>query len=251
MAKTTRSPVRSFTRIAPYYDQLMSTVPYTFWVNYVEKLVARFGAQAERVLDLATGTGSVGLIFAQKGYQVTGVDASQPMLAEAAHKAEELGLPLKLIQQDLTRLSLNATFDLAVCLYDSLNYILSPEGIAGCFAGVKACLQPEGLFIFDLNTEYALKAELFTQDNLRTSEPFKYRWTSHYDSQERLSTITMEFWTPKGEEFVEVHRQRAYSPEQIDDLLQQAAFTPLACYDAFSFSPHQPESGRIYFVAHS
>ena len=50
-----------FEEVAPYYDTLMASVPYGRWVDYVERLLAIYHSPALRVLDLACGTGQVGV----------------------------------------------------------------------------------------------------------------------------------------------------------------------------------------------
>jgi SAM-dependent methyltransferase len=243
------SDADAFRRLAPYYDELMATVPYTYWVKYVERLVRRFRRRPRRVVDLATGTGSVGLILAERRYQVTGVDLSAGMLAEAARKAALLGLQIELIEQDLAHLDIKQSFDLAVCLYDSLNYLTGTGDLQSCFRGVFNCLVPDGLFIFDMNTERALREELFTQNNLTRKQPFKYDWKSHYDPEAKVSRVEMRFWTPEGDEFSEVHYQRAHPIEDVSAMLVDAGFQIGGVFDAFTTSPPDETSERVHFVA--
>jgi SAM-dependent methyltransferase len=49
------------------------------------------------VLDVGTGTGSLGLLAAELGYRVTGLDLSEGMLARARAKAEHRGLDVTLV----------------------------------------------------------------------------------------------------------------------------------------------------------
>jgi ubiquinone/menaquinone biosynthesis C-methylase UbiE len=230
----------------------MDSVPYRAWVDYVELLVVKFRGQPRHVLDLACGTGNVGLELARRGFQVTGVDRSAGMLAEARRKAQAEGLAAEFLQQDMTALDLPPKFDLCVCLYDSLNYILEPEGLQRAFHGVAGVLRPQGLFIFDLNTEFALAMNLFTQRDLDPQTEVKYDWYSEYDSATHLCRVQMKFYVAEEgrlREFQEVHLERAYGLEEVQRMLRQAGFTPLALYDAFSFKKPRNTSDRVYFVA--
>ncbi len=139
----------SFASIGPYYDALMSTVPYDSWVDYVEALLDRFGHRPGTVLDLACGTGKVGAEMARRGYgPVFGVDLSEGMVRVATEANR-----LRAAVQDAQALGLRPeAFDLVVSLYDSLNYLLEPTGLRACFEGVYGCLGSGGLFVFDLNT---------------------------------------------------------------------------------------------------
>jgi SAM-dependent methyltransferase len=49
------------------------------------------------VLDVGTGTGSLGLLAAELGYRITGLDLSEGMLAKARAKAEARGLDMTFV----------------------------------------------------------------------------------------------------------------------------------------------------------
>lgn len=245
-------PAPSFSRIAPYYDDLMQDVPYAIWLEFILSLSARHGVHPTRILDLACGTGTISLMLAVRGYQVVGIDGSEPMLEVARRKESISGAHVEFIRGDLRSFEAPGAFDLVICLYDSLNNILEPEGIQQAFQAVSRSLAPDGLFIFDVNTEYAFRANLFTQENRRPQARVQYRWRSQYDYSSRICTVDMEFWVAEGGirlHFSELHRQRAYSQAELDNWLEMAGLTPLASYDGTSFRPPRPHTDRLYCVA--
>ena len=241
-----------FARIAPHYDALMVGVPYAAWADYVTQLAARAGRPilpGAKLLDLATGTGSVALQFAARGCAVTGIDRSQPMLAEAQRKVAQQGFDIPLLCRDLADFHLPPDFDHALCLYDSLNYILDDKEVKRAFANVGAALKPDGLFIFDVNTVQALEAELFTQSNV-SGAPVEYRWKSKYHSDTRTSRINMSFRVrASGEKFTIVHHQRAYTDAEIRSFLAHAGFKKVTAYEAYRMSPPRHQTDRVYYVA--
>src|SRR4029077_11853829 len=113
-----------FTDVAEVYDSLMSVVPYRHWVDYVERIWERFEASPTSVLDLACGTGNVTLELARRGYRATGVDNSEAMLRQARTKPAGHA---RFLLQDARHLDLPVRFDACVCLFDSLNYLLTPD----------------------------------------------------------------------------------------------------------------------------
>ena len=241
-----------FAPIAPHYDALMSNVPYDLWAHYVTQLASRAGRPVHRgsqVLDLATGTGSLALEFAALGCRVTGIDCSEPMLVQARRKAAECGLDIPFIHRDLADFQLPSEFDHAVCLYDSLNYIIEPDRLKQAFANIRAALKPTGLLIFDVNTVYALEAELFTQEN-RHGSPVEYRWRSKYSPKTKLSRIKMDFRVlATGERISVIHHQRAYTDAEFRSLLSQAGFAEISAYNAYRVTPPTAKSDRVFYVA--
>ncbi len=233
-------PEDPFAAIAPHYDALMANVPYGIWVDYVSELCARAGRPVRpgsRVLDLATGTGSVALEFAVRGCSVVGLDFSGPMLEQARRKARARRLSAEFVQADLAQFSLPPEFDHAVCLYDSLNYLLTLAALKRAFANIRKALQPDGVLVFDVNTVRALEAELFTQSSA-PGAPVEYRWVSKYHPKTRMSVIRMRFKVrATGERISAVHRQRAYTDEEIREALHETGFTAVTSYDSYRFEP--------------
>jgi ubiquinone/menaquinone biosynthesis C-methylase UbiE len=243
-----------FTAIAPHYDALMRGVPYRQWVRYLHQLLDARNAKPRRVLDLACGTGNVAEILAASGYEVTGVDLSEPMIESARKKAEKRGLRIDYLVQNAAEMELTgAPFDLCVSLFDSINYILDPADLRKAIRRVHAHLAPGALFIFDINSEFALANSFFDQDNLMTNERLRYVWRSSFDPDSRQCAIRMRFFL-RGrdgvdQEFREVHRQFAYREEELRDMLTEAGFAAIETFHAYSLRPVGPTTDRIFFVA--
>lgn len=65
-----------------------------------------------RTIDLGCGAGANAIYLAQKGFEVTGVDYSKAALEKAQARADEAGVQVDFIQDDLTNLSnVSGTFD--------------------------------------------------------------------------------------------------------------------------------------------
>ncbi|NIR03489.1 MAG: methyltransferase domain-containing protein [Gemmatimonadales bacterium] len=241
-----------FARIAPHYDALMANVPYGLWANYIGQLAHLAGRPVRpgsKLLDLATGTGSLALQFAERGCDVTGIDLSAPMIAEAKRKAADQGLNAVFLCRDLADFHLPPEFDYAICVYDSLNYVLDGRDTERAFANTRRALKSGALLVFDVNTVRALEAELFTQDS-RPGAAVRYRWKSTYDPETRISKIRMDFRIPDtGERFAVTHHQRAYTDAELRSYLRHAGFRPVTAYEAYRFVPPSPESDRVFYVA--
>ena len=252
MSRARAADEDQFARIAPYYDALMANVPYGLWASYISQLALLADRPIwprSKLLDLATGTGSVAIHFAQRGCDVTGIDLSAAMIDEAKRKAAEEEVDVVFLCRDLADFDLPPEFDHAVCLYDSLNYMLDPDKLKQAFANTRRALQPGGVLIFDVNTVRALEEELFTQDN-RPGTDVEYHWVSKYDRKTRISRVKMEFRIPSTDkEFTIIHRQRAYTDAEIRSYLAHAGFAPVSAHDAYRVTPPSPDSDRVFYVA--
>lgn len=247
-------PDSAFSEIAPYYDLLMRDVPYRMWVRYLHELMGRYPQRPSRVLDLACGTGNVAEILARMGYEVTGVDIAPGMIARAQAKAARHRLDIRYHVMDAAELHLpGETFDLCISLFDSLNYIVEPERLRSAVGRVHDHLRPAGLFVFDVNSVFALKNRFFDQEDLDQRHRLRYVWRSEYDERSRLCTIRMRF-IYRGDdgadrEFSETHIQYGYEESELRDALCDAGFADIRTYHAYTTAPVQPGTDRIFFVA--
>jgi ubiquinone/menaquinone biosynthesis C-methylase UbiE len=100
------------------------------------------------VLDIACGTGRHSVALAAAGYDVTGIDYSDKLLKIARGKTD---LPnVTFMQQDVTHIKLDRTFDAAICMWSTFGELPYKEMLST----LKAALNPGGVFIID-TTYYA------------------------------------------------------------------------------------------------
>ncbi len=242
-----------FTSLAPHYDELMQVVPYDAWVDYVLLLFSTVNHDAKKLLDCACGTGNVSFELAKCEIEVTGVDIAPEMIRVAKEKAAHLGSKTRFIEADLSTFDLGETFDSATCLYDSLNYILEPATLRAAFGRIAAHLETGGVWVFDMNSDYALQADLFTQSNLDPLKNLHYEWQATYDQATKITSVSMRF-ERRNEDggtqiFRETHRERAYTLEEIGAMLQETGWELLKTYDAYTLNLPHKASERWFFVA--
>ncbi len=142
---------------------------YPRWADYIEKHFALRNNRVERVLDLACGTGSLTLELCRRGYTLMGVDLAPEMLAVADAKCREAGFAPRFFCQGMEALRLPERVDACVCCLDSVNYVLKPQKLRRTFRRVYDCLEPGGVFLFDVNTPerlWGLFGELFLDERV-------------------------------------------------------------------------------------
>lgn len=240
------------------FAQFYAKGPYPEFSKRVAELLPgileRFGAKPRTILDLACGEGTFAVLMAQKGFKVTGVDASSQMLHFAKGKAKEAGVEVRFINQDMRSLSLTEKFDLVTCWYDSLNYLLDYDDLVKTFANVAQVLNPGGLFVFDMNTRYGLVVgwQRYPAYVEQDSERFFEIHRASYDYEHNIATTRITGFVKEGElwrRMDEEHKERGYSLEEIRSALRRAGLEELACWGSLQeMTPPKPESGRVWFV---
>ena len=238
----------SFAAVAPYYDELMKSVPYRMWVSYYLLLLAHQEIHPKTILDVCCGTGSMCEMLAEEGFSVEGLDLSERMVTQARRKARRKHLDIPYHVADAAKFQLNKTFDAALSFFDSLNNIIVPAQLQSAFHQVAAHLKPGGSWIFDMNTAYAFEARMFDQEHTRSNARLRYKWIGEWDPESRLITVNMRFWRNE-EEFREVHRQRAYDQSEVEAMLKEAGFGHIRAFHSYTLNPPRFRSDRLHYTA--
>ena len=246
--------MEAYESFASVYDIFMDDVDYEMWLDYVKKINKKEGLSPKLGLDLGCGTGNMTHLLAKEGIDMIGIDISEQMLSEATKKAEADGLDILYLLQDMREFELYGTVDLIISLCDSLNYITEPDELLEVFRLVNNYLDPDGLFIFDLNTEHKFKNILGDNTFSYTTDDAAYIWENCYDEEEKINEYYVNFFikdndTNKYTRFEEFHYEKSYSVDEVKALLSEAGLEFVAVYDAFTFDEPKADSSRIYFVA--
>ena len=237
--------------LAYSYDRLTNDVDYAATVDFYWLLLAREGLSPRTAVDLACGTGSVSLLLAEKGLEVTGVDMSPEMLCMAAQKADAIRNRPMFICQKLQYLHLPRGVDLAVCALDSMDYITDPKDCREAIRRVYKVLNPGGCFIFDVNTPEKLKA-MDGQVFLDEDDDVYCVWRGEFDEETNICTYWMDLfqrncdvWNRSYEE----HCEYAYSVSQLVSYLKDAGFTGIEVFGDRKLTAPEAGEQRIYIKA--
>lgn len=252
--------MEAYTSFAAVYDTFMDNVPYGEWGDYLHGLLVEYGIRDGLVLDLGCGTGTMTELLASFGYDMTGVDNSEEMLEIALEKRLKSGHDILYLMQDMREFELYGTVRAVVSVCDSMNYITESQDLLQVFRLVNNYLDPGGIFLFDLNTEYKYKEILGEQTIAEERDECSFIWDNYYYDQEKINEYELTLFLhdedlsqEQGMEicrkFQEMHYQRAYSLEEVKDLLGQAGLEFVAAYDALTKNPPEKTSERIYVIA--
>ena len=174
------------------------------------------------------------------------------MLAEAMEKRVESGHDILYLLQDMQEFELYGTVRAVVSVCDSLNYITEEEELEHVFALVNNYLDPQGIFLFDMNTVYKYQTMIGNTTIAENRDEGSFIWENSYDEETGINTYELALFIPREdglyEKDEEVHYQRAYPLEKIKELIGKAGMELLAVYDAYTLEPPKEDSGRLTFV---
>lgn len=245
--------MEAYTNFAQVYDLFMDDIPYTEWCDYITSLLQEYQISEGLLLDLGCGTGTLTEALSKKGYDMIGIDASLEMLEIAMEKHLESGSNTLYLLQDMRNFELYGTVKAIISICDSINYILTLEELIQVFSLVNNYLDPKGIFLFDLNTEYKYHTLLADNTIAEAREDSSFIWENYYDPDTKINEYHLTLFLKEKKElyhrYTETHYQRSYSLEEIQTALQKAGLTFLAAYDAFTREPVKADSERIYILA--
>jgi ubiquinone/menaquinone biosynthesis C-methylase UbiE len=143
----------AFDRAAPLYDATRGYPPAVAEQIGAAIIEAANAQPDTRFLEVGVGTGRIALPLAFRGYDYTGVDISEPMMAKLRAKVAELQqesasaaapIRLQLVRADMTALPFpDASFDVAVAVH--VFHLVS--GWKQAVEEVLRVLRPGGLFL--------------------------------------------------------------------------------------------------------
>ena len=233
------------------YDELMDNVDYENWVSYIEEIIKREDVQVKNILELACGTGNITIPLAKKDYDIVGIDISQEMLNVARDKCYDDEIEVIFLNQDIKELDFEVyNLDCVLCCCDGFNYILKNEELEFIFKKIHTILKEGGIFIFDISSYYKLSEILSNNVFGENREELAYIWENEFNSENNTITMNVAFFVQEKKLFKrheETHYQRAYTEEEIFDILNKAGFLDIKMYTDFTFT-QKNQGERQFFV---
>jgi SAM-dependent methyltransferase len=99
-------------------------------------------------LELAIGTGRVGVPLAARGVPVTGIELSAPMVAELRRKVDDTALPV--VIGDMATTTVTGEFSLVYLVWNSISNLRTQEEQVECFRNAARHLGRGGRFVIEL-----------------------------------------------------------------------------------------------------
>lgn len=196
-----------------------------------------------RILDVGCGFGRHSIELARLGYDVTGIDPSAAMIADAQERARKMAVSVTFQQIPAEQFSTTARFEAAICLFTTLGQISAKDDNRSLLQTVYGVLKPGGKIVVEVPQRETAVAQL------KPSE--------RYGSGERTTAVTRQY-DPKSkvirEEFLVVMpqrkqsfllRYRLFSFSELSGLLTDAGYEITSAFGDYVGTPLTRDSSTM------
>lgn len=189
------------------YEQSFGDFYREFTVETLQVITERVHAGA-RIVDFGAGTGRLSIPLSERGFEVTAVEPCKEMIGQLRQKVRA-GIPLQTVHGTMQDFA-GYDFDLALCVFTVLLYLLDEEALKDAFSSAYGALKPGGVLFLDIpsrsifqsysRSDSLLKRRVTVtevrQDIYRYHEELRVK-----DSDGNVSTyaddFTIRYWPPE------------------------------------------------------
>ena len=253
------SGCEGYDALAAVYDKLNREIAYESWADFFETCFDQFlPRRPELVLDLACGTGRMTRVLAERGYDMIGVDGSASMLSEAyALGSGEAEKPILYLCQDMRSFELYGTVGAVVCCLDSVNYLLTENDVRQTFSLVHNYLDPDGLFLFDVNTPYKFSQvygnNAYVLEDGEEGRAVYCGWQNEYEPESGICDFYLTiFEEDEDGSYVrsdEHQQERCYDLDTLRRIAEDCGFAWLGVWADFDGAAPNETTERWYIAA--
>lgn len=212
-----------YRRSAALYDRVYAFKDQAGVGQGVRAQLARRHPSATTLLDVACGTGST-LAGLDDVYEVVGSDVSADMLEIARGRLPHVALH----QADMAALDLDRRFDIVLCLFSSIGYVVDVERLDMAVERLAAHLAPGGLLL----VEPWFTPETYWTGHLVShhadDDEVKLSWTYVAEREDKRSVHEIHYLLGRRtgvEHFTERHVMGLFSHEEYVQAFRRAGLT--------------------------
>ena len=230
--------------------------PYMFPVErmalagqQVEQVLALGDPDGRAVLDLCCGPGRHSVEFALQGYEVTGVDRSPFLLERARARADEAGVSIEWIHEDMRAFRRPAAYDLACSIFTSFGYFEDQEDDLRVLRNVVESLRDGGVFVIDVIGKERMarfwensRCTGFADGTLLLMRPSVRADWCRVDNAWTLISKDGSHRTFHFDHTI-------YSGRELKDLLARAGFGQVRLFGSLAGAPYDLHAERLVAVA--
>lgn len=203
------------------------------------------------VLDMPCGVGRHTAALAERGYNVTAVDATLPYLEAARERVEDSETTqeesVEFVHEDMRSFRREESYDLVINLYTSFGYFEDRADDERTARNLFASLRPGGRLVMSLASKETLAAKF--QKRTWEERDGIYMLEEHAISDDWSWMENRWILIHDGEvhEFDVSHR--LYSAYELTELLKRVGFSEVTVYDGLGGSDFDENAEKLVVVA--
>jgi SAM-dependent methyltransferase len=231
------------------YDVFFGPEKWEAAPRETDSILALSGVTTGPVLDLCCGPGRHALALADRGYRVTGVDASAYLLERAAANAEERGLNVEWVRSDMREFVRPGAFGLALNLFSSFGYFEDADADLRVLKNVHTSLRPGGVLVIDTMSKEIL-ARIFLPSGKVEQRPDGTLVAVQATVRNEWTAVTAWHTVIRdGRATTFELRHSIYSAAELKALLREAGFAEVRCYGNVAGAEYGAGASRLVVVA--
>jgi SAM-dependent methyltransferase len=204
--------------------------------------------ESDRVLDLCCGYGRHAVPLASHGCQVTGLDLSEAMLAEAEANAQRADCRVDWVRADVRDVPFEAEFDVALNLFTSFGYFEREGDNLAALAAAREALVPGGYFVLDtINHDYMVRS--FQPENWYDRPEGWVLERREFDALESRVNSTWTLIEPDGSTRSYPNSIRTYTFAELRTLLTLVGFDVLQANGGYKGETLDWNAARMVIVS--
>jgi cyclopropane fatty-acyl-phospholipid synthase-like methyltransferase len=207
-----------------YKDIWKSIIPAELTVKEIEFILRYFNlTKGDKVLDLMCGYGRHAISLAQNGIEVTAVDNLKEYIDEIRSIVNDEGLSVKAVKADIITYIFNDTFDLAICMGNSIGFF-SRDEIIKLLSSVSRSLKKNGQLLIHTWSLAEIAIPEFKERTWSIVNELRYladaKYLFHPTRIETETTIIQQDGTTE----VKLAVDYIFSIAEMEQILNQAGF---------------------------
>lgn len=204
--------------------------------------------KGSRILDAGCGPGRISVELALLGLDVTGVDIIQPYLDAAKETADDEGVAITLLNQDLRTFAPEKKFDAAINVFTSFGYCETKDEDLLIVRRIFDSLRDGGTFILEcvsreIAVQYYTDGEWFERAGMTVLTDFGV--VGAWEGLRSKWILIDKNGNRREHEFV----QRLYSAPDLRDRLKAIGFSSVDVYGGFALTPYDHSAKTMVLVA--
>jgi len=193
-------------------------------------------------LDLACGSGRHAVYLASKGYDVTGIDLSDELIAKAKqHENENLAFYVHDMRNEF-RINY---YDYTLNLFTSFGYFEKDHDNMRVLGNVFKGLRVNGVFVLDFfHSEKTISAMM--RHERKNISGIEFDIIREAQNGFIIKNISV---TDRQKNFNFTERVRAFSPAELEKIFEDCGFSILNQFGSYDLKPFSADTDRLIIIA--